>query len=164
MAARSGRRARTQPARAERYPELFVSRHGLVTDAATSARLSRQRQRDTSPELDVRRAVTALGAKYRIANRDLPGSPDLANRSRHWAIFVHGCYWHGHRGCARASVPKRNRGFWQAKFEANRQRDRRKESKLRARGFHVLTIWECEVADSARLRAKLRRLLARDED
>ena len=133
-------------------------RGSLLVDPATSARLAKQRQRDTSAEMLVRRAVRALGLRYRVRNRDLPGSPDIANRARRWAVFVHGCYWHSHRGCARATVPKRNREFWVAKFEANRNRDKRAVSELRARGYRVVTLWECELGDAASLRAKLRGL------
>lgn len=118
---------------------------GCSTDAATSLRLSRIRQRGTKPELEVRRALSRLGIRYRVENRDLPGSPDLANRRKRWAVFVHGCYWHSHPGCSRATLPKRNRAFWEAKFEANRQRDARALQDLRARGFRTLVIWECKV-------------------
>ena len=128
-----------------------------VTDEATSKRLGRVRQRGTTPELTVRRIVRSLGARYTVANRDLPGSPDLANRRRGWAIFVHGCFWHAHQGCARATMPKRNREFWQAKFEANRRRDLVATEALQARGLRVLTLWECELLDADEVRAKLLR-------
>lgn len=115
-----------------------------VTDAATSRRMAGIRQKGTTPELAVRRALTRLGLRYRITNRDLPGSPDLANRSRRWAIFVHGCFWHRHRDCRRTSTPTRNREFWEAKFTANIERDRRAVDALRRAGYHVATVWECE--------------------
>jgi len=130
----------------------------LKIDAATSARLGRIRQKGTVPERVVRKLVSAISARYTLENRDLPGSPDLANRTRAWAIFVHGCFWHSHRGCVRATIPKRNRDFWLAKFEANRNRDKRAISRLRRFGFTVVLIWECE----AELRPDgVRRLLAR---
>ncbi len=129
-----------------------TGRLGLVVDPATSRRLARIRQHDTSAELLVRQEVYGLGARFRIRNRDLPGSPDLANRSRGWAIFVHGCFWHAHPRCARATVPKRNRKFWVEKFEANRARDRRVKAKLVRLGFRVRVIWECEAEDASRLR------------
>ena len=114
-------------------------------DHDTSRRLGRIRQRDTKPERLVRLLLTDLGHSYRTNNRDLPGSPDVANRSQAWAIFVHGCFWHRHLGCSRTTTPKRNREFWQAKFEQNVQRDRRVCGKLRRYGFTVLTVWECEI-------------------
>ncbi len=76
-------------------------------------------------------------------------------------MFVHGCFWHGHPGCSRATVPKRNREFWVAKFEANRERDRRVSGRLRRLGYAVSTIWECEIDRTARLERKLTRLLRR---
>ena len=97
---------------------------GFPTDAATSLRMAGIRQHSTKPELAVRRPFAELGASYRISNRDLPGSPDIANRRQKWAIFVHGCYWHRHAGCARTTTPTRNRAAWKAKFAANVARDR----------------------------------------
>ena len=127
----------------------------LVIDRETSARLGRVRQKGTKPELAVRRMVRELGHFYRVLNRDLAGSPDLANRSRRWAIFVHGCFWHHHARCRRATVPTRNRSFWTAKFADNRRRDRAKIVALRALGFSVVVIWECETIEAPRLRRKL---------
>jgi len=132
-------------------------RERIVTDAATSRRMADVRQRDTTPELAVRRALTMLGLRYRVRNRDLPGSPDIANRTRKWAVFVHGCFWHRHPGCVRSTTPKRNRAFWKKKFEANVERDARAVAALRERGFRVVTVWECETeVDPARLVRLLR--------
>jgi len=117
------------------------------------------RQESTKPELAVRSALRELGASYRISNRDLPGSPDIANRSQKWAIYVHGCFWHRHEGCARTTTPSRNRGAWEAKFAANIARDRAKLAQLEALGFRVLTIWECETTDAHTLRARVERFL-----
>jgi DNA mismatch endonuclease (patch repair protein) len=123
-----------------------VKREGfeLLLDPETSARLGRIRQKDTKPEQDVRKIITALGLRYRLNNRDLPGSPDIANRGSRWAIFVHGCFWHRHGGCKRTTTPKRNREFWEAKFRANENRDRRVFNALVNEGFRVAIIWECE--------------------
>lgn len=129
----------------------------LILDPATSARLGRVRQRDTSPELIVRKILTALGHRYRIENRGLPGSPDVANRQRGWVIFVHGCFWHSHRGCARATIPKRNREFWVMKFRTNRARDRRSEREAEALGLRVHVVWECETKDTVELAKRLKR-------
>ncbi|TIN20134.1 MAG: DNA mismatch endonuclease Vsr [Mesorhizobium sp.] len=107
--------------------------------------MKRVRQRDTKPELMLRRWLWARGVHFTTRNRDLSGSPDLANRKRRWAIFVHGCFWHGHKGCARFSIPKRNHSFWREKVMANKARDLRKARDLEAAGFHVVTIWQCEV-------------------
>jgi DNA mismatch endonuclease (patch repair protein) len=117
----------------------------VVTDRATSERMAGIRQKDTAPELAVRRVLVAHGLRFRTHNRDLPGSPDVANRKRKWAVFVHGCYWHRHAGCSKATTPKRNREFWISKFEANVARDARARAELQALGFDVLVVWECEV-------------------
>jgi DNA mismatch endonuclease, patch repair protein len=129
----------------------------LETDSKTSARMARIRQLGTAPELLVRRVCSALGLRYRIHNRDLPGSPDLANRTRRWAIFVHGCYWHRHAGCARATIPRTNVAFWMAKFAHNVERDYKVDRMLRQGGFRVLTIWQCEAENPEVLRRKLAR-------
>lgn len=102
------------------------------------------RRSGTVPEIAVRRTLHAIGARYRVNVGSLPGSPDIANRARRKAIFVHGCYWHRHPRCPRASTPNKNRDFWLEKFRANVERDRRKEKELTKAGFDVLTVWECE--------------------
>lgn len=128
----------------------------LQVDPKTSARLGRVRQKDTAAEQAVRRTLHRLGLRFRVRNRDLPGTPDAANRSRRWTLFVHGCFWHAHTGCYRATVPKRNRDFWVAKFEANRARDARTVAELRRRGYRALVVWECEMDDRERLERRLR--------
>jgi len=138
---------------------VVPSRRAIVVDADTSARLGRIRQHGTSAELTVRKLLHSLGHRFRIRNRDLPGSPDIANRSRKWAVFVHGCFWHRHAGCKRTSTPSRNREFWLDKFSANITRDARVQAALRASGYRVVVIWECETEDAIRLRT-LRRMLA----
>lgn len=137
------------------------SARGLMTDVATSERLARVRQRDTHAELQVRSLLHRLGWRFRISNRDLPGSPDIANRKRRWIVFVHGCFWHAHRGCSRATIPKRNRRFWEAKFSNNRQRDLRSLRRLRQLGYLPVVVWECELQRPATLRRRFERVLAR---
>jgi DNA mismatch endonuclease (patch repair protein) len=131
------------------------SASGLKTDPKRSALMRRVRQRDTEPELAVRRILTSLGARYRVNVRDLPGSPDVANKSRRRALFVHGCFWHSHQFCSRGQVPKRNREFWSEKLGANRARDTRKVRELSEYGFDVLVVWECELEDEPILRDRL---------
>jgi len=99
-----------------------------------------------------------LGLAYRRNVRSLPGSPDLANKSRRWAIFVNGCFWHHHKGCKKATVPKSNRDFWLAKLADNRRRDARKIRDLRAAGYRVLLVWACELGNEATLRRRLSNL------
>jgi len=134
-------------------------RKSLVTDVTTSAKMRKIRQFGTTPELCIRRLITGLGLRYRIANRDLPGSPDLANRSRRWVVFVHGCFWHRHEGCKRTTTPARNRGFWLNKFRENVDRDERKRRELIQMGFGVLVIWECETKVPSKALRKLRRFM-----
>ena len=118
------------------------------------------RQKDTSAETLVRKILSGLGHAFRTRNRDLPGSPDIANRSRSWAVFVHGCFWHRHSGCSRTTTPKRNRAFWEEKCGQNVARDRRAVSALRRLGYVVVVVWECDVLKrpehvAARLRKSL---------
>src|SRR5262245_18976846 len=108
----------------KRVEKALAGESILTTTAPISGRMARSRQSGTTPELVVRQIATSAGLSYRLRNRDLPGSPDLANRSNKWAVFVHGCFWHRHAGCRRATMPKRNPSFWSAKFVANVQRDR----------------------------------------
>lgn len=113
-------------------------------DPKTSARMARIRQKGTKIETVVATVLRDLGAHYRKNVKKLPGSPDFANRSKHWAVFVNGCFWHHHTGCPRATVPKSNRKFWIAKFRDNRRRDRRCIARLRREGYRVVLIWECQ--------------------
>lgn len=128
----------------------------LLVDPATSARLARIRQKDTAAEQAVRRVLYELGLRFRTRNRDLPGAPDAANRAHRWAVFVHGCFWHAHAGCCRATIPKRNRDFWVTKFASNRVRDLRVVRALRRRGYRVLVVWECELDDIEKLARRVR--------
>jgi DNA mismatch endonuclease (patch repair protein) len=134
-----------------------------VYDASKrSAVMRRVKGRNTTPELTVRRALTRLGARYRLHRKDLPGKPDIVLAGRRLAIFVHGCFWHGH-DCARgARVPKQNRDYWVAKVGRNVARDERTREALGALGWRVETIWECELKDAGALEGRLRALLSRD--
>lgn len=124
-----------------------------------SAVMRRVKGRDTTPELKVRRLLTGLGARYRLHRKDLPGKPDIVMTGRQLAIFVHGCFWHGH-DCARgARVPKANRDYWLGKVGRNRERDVKSRAALEAAGWRVETIWECEMKDEAALRERLSALL-----
>lgn len=134
----------------------------VFTPEKRSAVMRRVKGRDTSPELAVRKALTALGARYRLNRKDLPGSPDVVMAGRRLAIFVHGCFWHGH-DCARGSrVPKANREYWTAKIARNVARDRRTADELAAAGWRVETIWECELKNAAGLTVRLEGLLTQN--
>jgi DNA mismatch endonuclease (patch repair protein) len=133
----------------KRSPSPTKSSSRLETTTATSARMGRIRRTGTTPELAVRKVFAAHGLRYRLNNRDLPGAPDLANRGKRWAVFVHGCFWHRHEGCSRSTTPKSNAAFWISKFQDNVMRDQTAVRSLRDMGFQVAVIWECEVAASA---------------
>ena len=125
-----------------------------------SAVMRRVKGRDTTPELKVRKALTRLGARYRLQRMDLPGRPDIVLPGRKLALFVHGCFWHGH-DCARGSrVPKQNRDYWVGKVARNSERDAKAHDALTVLGWRVETIWECDLTDDAVLSARLARLLA----
>ena len=125
-----------------------------------SAVMRQVKSRGTKPEMVVRRALWRLGGRYRLHRRDLPGSPDIVLPGRKLAIFVHGCFWHGH-DCARgARVPKANRDYWVGKVARNRTRDAAARERLAEAGWRVETIWECELKDAAALETRLAGLLA----
>ena len=98
---------------------------------------------DTKPEMVVRRLLFAMGFRFRLHDRKLPGVPDLVLRKYKTVVFVHGCFWHAHEGCPRATVPKSNEAFWREKLARNKARDEAVRSELLAAGWRVLTIWEC---------------------
>ena len=124
--------------------------------------MQKVKQRNTKPEIVVRRAAHALGYRFRLHRRDLPGSPDIVLPRHKVAVFVHGCFWHRHPGCRYASTPKANAEFWLNKFSHNVERDARKERELRALGWRVLVIWECETRDRARLEQSLSDFIGTD--
>ena len=110
-----------------------------------SAVMRRVKDRDTAPELAVRRILRAAGIGYRLGGEGLPGRPDVVMKGRRVAVLVHGCFWHGH-DCARgARKPKANAAYWTAKIERNRARDAATRAALEAAGWRVVTVWECEM-------------------
>jgi DNA mismatch endonuclease (patch repair protein) len=109
-----------------------------------SEQMSRVRTRDTAAEMILRRALSARGVRYRLHRRDLPGKPDLYIARLHLAIFVNGCFWHGH-SCRRGALPSSNRDFWENKIGRNRCRDADVLARLAEREIAVITIWECEL-------------------
>jgi len=138
-----------------------TSRTDVFDAEKRSAVMRRVKGKDTSPEMIVRRALTRLGARYRLHRADLPGKPDIVMPGRRLALFVHGCFWHGH-DCARgARVPKQNRDYWLSKVGRNRARDERSRAALAEAGWRVETIWECELKDLGALEARLASLLRR---
>ena len=124
-----------------------------------SAVMRQVKGRDTRPERQVRRLIWNLGGRYRLHRADLPGKPDIVLAGRRLAVFVHGCFWHGH-DCARgARVPKANRDYWLTKVARNRARDQAARAALEAAGWRVETVWECELKDAEALAARVGRWL-----
>lgn len=110
--------------------------------------MGRVRGKDTRPEMIVRRLAHAMGMRFRLHRADLPGKPDLVFPKYRAVVFVHGCFWHRHPGCRKASTPKSNTEFWQEKFERNVERDKRNSVELEKAGWRVVVIWECETKSS----------------
>lgn len=130
-----------------------------LTQEERSERMSRIRNRNTGPEMAVRRIVHGMGYRYRLHRRDVPGTPDLVFGPRRKVIFVHGCFWHRHKNCRLARLPKSRLDFWEPKLEANRIRDERNQYELSRKDWEVLVIWECEIKQESRLRQRIRKFL-----
>ena len=130
-----------------------------VTAARRSQIMARIRSKDTKPEMQIRRMLHSLGYRYALHKRDLPGTPDLVFPARRKIIFVHGCFWHQHKGCIDGRIPKSRKNYWKPKLLHNVERDRRNISKLRRSGWKVMKVWECCVRDESRLRKLLTEFL-----
>ncbi len=123
--------------------------------------MARIPSRNTVPELALRKELHALGLRFRLHGSRLPGKPDLVFLQYRTAVFVHGCFWHRHKGCNIATTPKSNQGFWQAKFDRNVARDARVLRELLDQGWQVLVAWECELHSKARAVATAKALAAK---
>ena len=119
-----------------------------LTPARRSANMARIRSKNMKPEMVVRSAAHRLGYRFRLHRQDLPGKPDLVFPSRRAVIFVHGCFWHLHRGCREGRIPDSRQDYWRPKLTGNVKRDKQNRKKLVEMGWRVLTIWECEIADA----------------
>lgn len=128
-----------------------------------SKRMSLIRGTGSAPEMKLRRLVHRMGFRYRLHVKELPGKPDLVFPSRCAVIFMHGCFWHRHKGCKLARLPKSKLEFWKPKLEANRVRDFRNQQQLKALGWRVLVVWECEMDDIERVSAIVGKFLRQKE-
>jgi len=126
-----------------------------ISTQQRSANMRRIKGRDTTPEMLVRRLAHAMGYRYRLHRKDLPGKPDLVFGPRRKVIFVHGCFWHQHGDCRAGRVPGSNTDYWVPKLRRNVERDASARAELEARGWDVLTIWDCETHDGSALRMRL---------
>lgn len=121
----------------------------IMSDTLTTSQrhfcMSRVHSSSTKPEVILRHSLWRLGFRYRINDRHLPGSPDVVLPKYRTAVFVHGCFWHGHKGCKNYTVPKTNTDFWVAKVARNQERDQEVWRKLEAKGWSVIIVWECQL-------------------
>ena len=122
--------------------------------------MSAVRTEDTGPELLVRKLLSAQGYRYRLHRKGLPGRPDIVFPGRRKAVFVHGCFWHGHR-CAKGRLPKSRLRYWRPKIAANKKRDARNLAKLRRLGWGVSVVWQCELKNAETLMRRLKVFLGR---
>lgn len=125
-----------------------------ISPAKRSALMSRIRSKDTKPEMAVRSMLHALGYRFRLHRKDLPGRPDIVLPRHRKIVLVQGCFWHGHN-CRLASHPKSNAGYWSAKISGNRARDARNRATLEMQGWKILELWECEIHKPEQLYAAL---------
>lgn len=126
------------------------------TSPGRSRNMAAIKAKNTTPELIVRRLLRKLGwSGYRLHRRELPGKPDITFLGRHKVIFVHGCFWHGHECKEGIRRPKTNRDYWLPKIERNQERDAQHIDELKRAGWHVLTIWECDLLDQQKLTEKI---------
>lgn len=132
-----------------------------LTPERRSWLMSRVSGKNTKPEIAVRQVAHAMGLRFRLHRKDLPGRPDLVLPKHRLAVFVHGCFWHRHHGCSKASMPKTRAEFWSEKFDANVRRDHEAQRQLEEQGWRVGVIWECETRDRGSLRCKLLHLVHR---
>lgn len=131
----------------------------VFSEEERSRIMSRIRGRDTRPEIVVRRLLHAMGYRFRLHDPSLPGRPDIVMARHGKVVQVHGCFWHDHPGCKRATKPQTNAEFWGKKIAANRARDLRTERRLRRWGWSVMVVWECQTSDLERLERRLRRFM-----
>lgn len=117
------------------------------------------RSKGTGPEMVVRRLLTAMGYRYRLHGRALPGRPDLVFASRRAVVFVHGCFWHRHACRFGRVTPRTRQAFWQAKFDDNVARDRRTRARLRREGWRIFVVWECQLSNIEKVAEQLQRFL-----
>jgi len=127
-----------------------------AVSALRSKTMRAVKDRDTAPEMAVRKIAHGMGFRYRLHRSDLPGKPDLVFPRLKKAIFVHGCFWHQHDCPRGARVPKSSQEYWLPKLRRNQERDRENQAKLQESGWELLVIWECEVKDHARLHDRIR--------
>lgn len=121
--------------------------------------MSRIRSKDTKPEIIVRSLLHRMGYRFRLYRKDLPGKPDIVLPKYRTIIFVHGCFWHRHKGCKRCTTPSTNRNYWLPKLEKNIVKDKEHRKKLKQMGWRSIVVWECEINNIGKLSQKLEKLM-----
>lgn len=165
-AQRAGRIHKMQPRQRLRLKKSNVMEAGPCVsdepvDPKRSCLMSRVKAQNTKPERIVRQLLHSLGYRFRLHTAELPGSPDITLPKYRSVIFVHGCFWHRHANCSRATTPRTRVEFWTAKFERNKIRDRKALRLLRKLGWHPITVWECQIKTLEKLSARLETILKR---
>lgn len=139
-----------------------VQKKDPLSPAERSERMSRIRSKNTKPEVFVRSVLHRMGYRFRLHRKDLPGNPDIVLPKHRIVIFVHGCFWHQHPGCRKATIPENNADYWGRKLRRNIERDRRVTQQLEELSWRVVTLWECEIPrQEAALRERLNDALSR---
>lgn len=147
---------------------IFVKEHSfsmpdVLSKEERSVRMSRIHSASTKPELKLRHSLWRLGFRYRINDKSLPGRPDIVLPKFRTVVFMHGCFWHGHKGCPTSHIPKTNTEFWMAKVARNQERDQEVWRQLEAKGWSVIIVWECQLKKAvldetiSRVEAEIRR-------
>jgi DNA mismatch endonuclease, patch repair protein len=131
----------------------------VFTSEKRSQIMSSIKSKDTKPEMIVRKLLHSMGYRFRLHRKDLPGTPDIILPKYRVAIFVNGCFWHGHENCPNSSMPKTNKEFWDEKIKKNKQRDQKNIEKLIDQGWKPIIIWSCELKDKSELMNKLQKTL-----
>lgn len=129
-----------------------------ISKNARSALMARVKGKDSKPELIVRSALHKMGYRFRLHPKELPGSPDIVLPRYKTVLFVHGCFWHRHKGCRASSTPQSNQKYWMDKFIRNVERDKRNRKDLIKMGWHVFVIWECDTRDGRKLNKRIAKI------
>ena len=151
----------------EGYSQFHTCKFILYGETLSKDKLQKSRRttmqavhsKDTKPEMAIRKHLSAMGYRYRLHRNGLPGKPDVVFIKRRKAIFVHGCFWHGHTCAAGRNLPKTNRNYWIPKLQRNQERDKRNIKLLKSAGWTVLIIWECQIKRQSFLSANIKRFL-----
>ncbi|MDR1493496.1 MAG: very short patch repair endonuclease [Planctomycetaceae bacterium] len=130
-----------------------------LTKEKRSWNMSRIRSQETTPEIIFRKLIHRAGFRYRLYDKTLPGKPDLVLKKHRTVVFIHGCFWHGHKNCERGNRPKTHKNFWNKKIEGNIARDNKNRIKLRKIGWRVFTVWECELKNLDSIFAKFKKFI-----